>query len=115
MQSIVWTLLIAVNLVLSVVYRFSRERLSALEKYYHAVCWGGSLVYSAAWLLPFMQFADNGANYYGPADMFCWISKPYEQFRLFLFYIPVWVVFIVMFFSFYWVGAVVNEEAKRAM
>ncbi|KAI9593077.1 hypothetical protein BDF19DRAFT_415726 [Syncephalis fuscata] len=55
---------------------------------------------------------NNGDRFYGDSGPWCWISKPYAAFQLFLLYIPLWIVFLFNLLIYSSVGRLIWNHSK---
>lgn len=80
----------SVNLIMVLFMTRSARDLEALEKYYFFACFG--LPFLTAFIPIFIYDSVRG-SVYGGDILRCWITRPWPQLRLSLFYAPVWSIF----------------------
>lgn len=84
-SSILWVSVMSVNILLILVFTKSLADLRKYEKFYILICYGIPFVFAVPPLFT--------ANFYGDATLWCWIGSKYQDFRMYLLYYPIWVVF----------------------
>ncbi|KAL2074564.1 hypothetical protein VTL71DRAFT_8342 [Oculimacula yallundae] len=84
-----WAFVMGLNLYLTFYNGYRADQLFRMEKYYIAFCYG--LPFIVAFPMIFVSVKERGLMY-GNATLWCWISGDWDHFRMYLFYIPVWVV-----------------------
>lgn len=102
----------AVGLVLTIVLNKSKTELLRLEWIFHLVCWGLPLFASVILFLPQVQIR-HGESVYGAADLWCWIGSEYKDYRMYFFYIPLWVSFIAILISYIAVAKSLRNSAIK--
>ncbi|KAJ3042168.1 hypothetical protein HDV00_008055 [Rhizophlyctis rosea] len=91
LSDVLWAGFIALNLVLTMFFRYASYDLGKMEKYYHLVGWGLPFIPSIVFL--FLETAEKGPVY-GDATLWCWIATPWSPFRIIFFYGPIWAVIL---------------------
>lgn len=89
-----WNLVMATNVYLSIFRNYSVTDLRRLEWRYLMICYGIPLV-PAIIYLP-LETKGKG-RMYGPATIWCSISKEWAVFRIATFYGPAWVIMLITF------------------
>jgi hypothetical protein len=82
-----WTLSMAINVYLKFYHKYDAAALRRVEIIYLASCYGIPLIPAFTYL--FVKNGD-GNRVYGDAGLWCWISKPWEIWRILTFYGPIW-------------------------
>ena len=82
-----WTLAMAVNVYLTFYYKFDAEKLRRMEIWYFLFCYGLPFIPALAYI--FITNKD-GNRVYGNANLWCWISRDWDIYRIATFYGPVW-------------------------
>eukprot|EP00794_Sanderia_malayensis_P011281 gene11281-12461_t len=72
------------------------------EKWYHVVSWGLPLFWA---LLPFI------GDHYGPAGVWCWIKNDSYAWRFGIWYVPLFILIIVMAFTNFYIVWKVYRQA----
>jgi len=84
-----WSLAMATNVYLTFFKGYDANGLRRLEKWYAGLCYG--LPFTVAVIYVIVDATLN-EPIYGPAVIWCWVSKRFEWMRLAFFYGPVWYV-----------------------
>jgi hypothetical protein len=63
-------------------------------------------------LIPLAFKTPSGGPFYGAGDMWCWISSELPMAQLFLFYVPLWVIFAFNLVIYVTVGRHIWKRAK---
>ncbi|TVY35068.1 Cyclic AMP receptor-like protein A [Lachnellula occidentalis] len=87
-----WTFAMACNVYLTFYHHFGAYELRKLEKWYFLFCYGIPFIPAAVYLV--VSTEKNG-RMYGNATIWCWVADPWDEFRIALFYAPVWAVIIL--------------------
>jgi len=98
--SFCWSAIIAVNLWLVIVRK--RLDVDSLQRYYHIVAWS---VVAVCVIIPNFTLA------YGPASVWCWISKTARggnAFRFVSFFVPFYLAWILIVVCYIWIGRVAS-------
>ncbi|KAF3921420.1 hypothetical protein ABW21_db0202311 [Orbilia brochopaga] len=82
----------ALNVYLTVNFKFSTSQLRKLEPYYVAFSFGMPLL--SGLILMWVRAPGKGPIY-GDATLWCWISEEYDVLRLAVFYAPVWLIILI--------------------
>ncbi|KAK6340952.1 hypothetical protein TWF696_009265 [Orbilia brochopaga] len=82
----------ALNVYLTVNFKFSTSQLKKLEPYYVAFSFGMPLL--SGLILMWVRAPGKGPIY-GDATLWCWISEEYDVLRLAVFYAPVWLIILI--------------------
>lgn len=101
LSSAVWVVMFAYTLFQFFVKR--NENLESIERLNYVVCYGIPMI---AAIIPFFTDA------YGSAVIYCWFPNEYSKHGLFLFYLPVIVIFFVMV---YFYVRIISTTYKQAM
>lgn len=96
-----WNLAMATNVYLSIFKNYNATDLRKLEWRYLALCYGIPLI-PAIIYLP-LETKGKG-RMYGPATIWCSISKEWAVFRIATFYAPVWAFMLITFTIYALVG-----------
>lgn len=107
-SSILWSGTIATNMAFSVILRKPSSYLLKLEKIYHLTCWSIPLFLAFPWL--FINWKSH--PFYQDSQLWCWISEPYQEFRLYLFYIPLWIIYLFNLMTYLYVGRILWKSTK---
>ncbi|KAI9145174.1 hypothetical protein BKA69DRAFT_1049748 [Paraphysoderma sedebokerense] len=106
-----WNGSIAINLLITILLRKGSAYVLSIEKYYHIVCWSFPFLVTFPWLFGGLQF--KGARFFNDADMWCWIANDYKEFRMWLFYVPIWVIFLFNLIIYVLVGRVLWNATNQ--
>jgi hypothetical protein len=84
---VLWSACMAFNLILKFCYNKSLKQLRTYEILYN------SLIFCLTWIPASAMYVMNteGTKMYGSATLWCWISSDYAEWRIYLFYIPIWI------------------------
>jgi hypothetical protein len=115
LSSIFWTVMISLNLLFIMYFKKALEDVKRYEKFYMVFCF---IVPIPMGLVPvFMgRMNDAGTKYlrvYGDADLWCWIGSDFQEERLYLFYGPLWCVFLFNTITYLAVGALIWKMASN--
>lgn len=77
----------AINVYLTVFRKYTAADLRSIEWRYILICYG--LPFIEALSLVFVKTEARG-RIFGPADIWCWISKPWDFMRIVCTYGPAW-------------------------
>ncbi|KAI9811099.1 MAG: hypothetical protein M1826_003320 [Phylliscum demangeonii] len=105
-----WTLMMACNVYLAFFRRYTAEQLRAMEWKYLLLCYGGTAIPALVFL--FVR-SSNGVRPYGPATLWCWISKQWEILRIVAFYGPIWVAIVVTMSIYVYVGVEIYHKRQQ--
>ncbi|KAL9594629.1 MAG: hypothetical protein Q9219_006937, partial [cf. Caloplaca sp. 3 TL-2023] len=89
-----WNLMMAINVYLTIFYKYNAKQLKALEWKYHVVCYGLPFIVALTCLLIDPQ---PRGRIYGPATLWCWIPIQWVGLRIALVYGPAWVAIFLSF------------------
>jgi len=89
-----WTFAMACNVYLTFFHKYSATQLRQIEWKYILLCYG--LPFVPAFTYFFIR-TDAKGPIYGPADLWCWVSLPWDFLRIAVFYGPVWFVILLTF------------------
>ncbi|KAI9354859.1 hypothetical protein DFJ73DRAFT_759259 [Zopfochytrium polystomum] len=84
-----WNTVMAMHCLLVVKLRQPAAKLQRLHVYYHLACWSIALMVALI-ALHLNRIVGGGASF-DSILTYCWISTEYVTWRLYLFYIPLWV------------------------
>jgi hypothetical protein len=82
-----WALAMAMNVYLTFYHKFDAQKLRKMEIPYLIFCYGVPFIIAIS--IAFVSSADKG-RMYGDATLWCWISAPWDIFRIATFYGPIW-------------------------
>lgn len=107
-----WTCCMATHCALCVISQKPIISLSGNFRYYHIVSWGLPLVFAC---VPFLLQAVTPSlgNAYSSAVVWCWISKNYSIWRIYLFYGPIWIMFLYNLGCYAFVGYKIRQLSKE--
>lgn len=105
-----WNLAMATNVYLSIFKKYNAIDLRKLEWRYLALCYGIPLI-PAVIYLP-LEVKGKG-RMYGPATIWCSISKEWAVFRIATFYAPVWALMLTTFTIYALVGNKLYQARRR--
>jgi hypothetical protein len=112
LSSVFWTFCISAFCYTCIASLNSVHHLNYLQKFYHAFAWGVPLILA---ILPmtFNSIFQSGPGY-NNSTLWCWIAPAYQQWRMWIFYVPLWALFIltVVLYSLIW--RTVTRIRKRA-
>ncbi|OUM62976.1 hypothetical protein PIROE2DRAFT_10610 [Piromyces sp. E2] len=92
--SALWTCAIAINIFLVVVMNKEIYEIERFEWMYHIVIWG--ICVTTSLFLFFQDYNRKNDEYIvGNATFWCWITNYGRQYRLYLFFGPLWVIFLI--------------------
>ncbi|KAJ6262258.1 hypothetical protein Dda_3064 [Drechslerella dactyloides] len=94
----------ALNVYLTVNFKYSTSQLKKLEPYYVAFSFGMPLL--SGLILLWVRSPGKGPIY-GDATLWCWISEEYDVLRLAIFYAPVWLIIFITFVLYILAGKTV--------
>ena len=100
-----WSAIIAVNLWLVIVRK--RLDVDSLQRYYHFVAWS---VVAVCVIIP------NFTHAYGPASVWCWISKTARggnALRFVSFFVPFYVAWFLIVVCYIWIGRVSSSSYEH--
>ncbi|KAL1918494.1 uncharacterized protein VTP21DRAFT_3154 [Calcarisporiella thermophila] len=88
-----WTMAMAINMILVVVFNLPATRVMSLEKFWIAICFIVPFLIA----LPTLIVTDPvQGSMIGDAQLWCWIKAGnFVLWRMYIFYIPMWIIFIV--------------------
>lgn len=105
-----WTLAMAVNVYLTFYFKFDAARLRQMEVWYILLCYGIPFIPALTYI--FVTNPTQG-RMYGNATLWCWVSTPWDIWRVATFYGPVWVVIIITFFIYIRAGREIYSKRKQ--
>jgi hypothetical protein len=93
-SSVAFTAAMSCNLLMVLFMTKSARDLTQMEKWYFYLCYG--IPFLVAYVPIFINAHDNNGSglIYGETSIICWISKEWMNLRLFLYFIPVWCIFV---------------------
>ena len=100
-----WSAIISVNLWFVIVKR--RLDVDTLHKYYHLVAWS---VVGVCVIIP------NFTKAYGPASVWCWISKQAtggNALRFISFFVPFYISFVLILVLYFWTHRVASQSFQH--
>ncbi|KAL1920414.1 uncharacterized protein VTP21DRAFT_791 [Calcarisporiella thermophila] len=87
-----WTMAMAVNMILVIVFQLPATRVMAFEKIWIVVCFFIPFLIT----LPMLVVNEPGKGHMiGNAQMWCWIKNQYAVWRMYIFYAPMWIIFVM--------------------
>ncbi|KAL2859179.1 hypothetical protein BJX68DRAFT_261627 [Aspergillus pseudodeflectus] len=98
---VLWTLAMTWDVVLVVFYHYEPERLRRLEKKYLVVI--TTLTFIPALVFLFVRDSDKGPIY-GSVVFWCSISPNWVLFRIIFYYAPIWIIIMVVFILYIYIG-----------
>ncbi|ORZ29546.1 hypothetical protein BCR44DRAFT_1490018 [Catenaria anguillulae PL171] len=106
-----WAGCMAIVVYLAVVRKHSLVSIAERQWIVHLLAWGVPLL---AINVPYVasRVSSRKEQFYGDAGLWCWVSEPWQEYRMILFYIPIWVVFFVTIIVYGLVIAEVNDAFK---
>ncbi|RKP07306.1 hypothetical protein THASP1DRAFT_24525 [Thamnocephalis sphaerospora] len=111
LSTIFWTLCIAISLYLIMFRGWSIPQTTRLHKrHYMAFCTSVPLLVG---LVPLALRDSSGRPFYGESNLWCWIASYYPAARIYLFYVPLWVVFVFNLTIYILVGVNVWRRAHQ--
>ncbi|RKP08991.1 hypothetical protein THASP1DRAFT_29219 [Thamnocephalis sphaerospora] len=111
-SSIMWTSFIALDLMLIIFFQRAVEQVNRLHyRVYAPVC---ALVALSVGLVPLGLRDAQGNRFYGDSSLWCWISQPWVNYQLYVFYLPLWLVFIFNATVYALVGRILWKHFKQA-
>ncbi|KAK0727383.1 hypothetical protein B0T26DRAFT_636935 [Lasiosphaeria miniovina] len=105
-----WTLAMAVNVYLTFYFKFDAQQLRRMDIPYIVCCYGIPFIVALTFI--FVSAPDKG-RMYGNASLWCWISSPWDIFRIATFYGPVWIVILITFFIYIRAGRDIYKKHKQ--
>ncbi|KAL2025143.1 hypothetical protein VTK56DRAFT_145 [Thermocarpiscus australiensis] len=105
-----WTLAMAVNVYLTFYFKFDARRLRRMEIPYLLTCYGIPFIVALTFI--FISTPEKG-RMYGNATLWCWISYPWDIWRIAAFYAPVWIVIFITFFIYIRAGREIYKKHKQ--
>ena len=113
LASLLWTLTIALNLLLITYLGHSVNSIQKYERIYAAVCFG--IPFISAILPLFLRAIPPNSNQairvYGDADLWCWVNHSLPVIRAVMMYIPLCIVFVTNLIVYILVGLRVYKTA----
>ncbi|RKP07934.1 slime mold cyclic AMP receptor-domain-containing protein [Thamnocephalis sphaerospora] len=107
---VLWTSFIALDLLLIMLRGYSIERVCRLHRrVYLPICLTIPLLVS---LIPAGIRDTKGHFFYGSAGLWCWISEANGAYRLYLLYIPLWIIFAFNISSYVSVGCAIWKKSR---
>ncbi|KAI8813581.1 hypothetical protein BJ742DRAFT_788819 [Cladochytrium replicatum] len=110
LSAMLWTACLSVQVLLATRKGSNVTSLQSSEKYFHAVSWGVPVILS---LVAYFLKHDGKGDVYGDATLWCWITGPYADYRLYFFYIWLWAIFLWNLGVYFFVGYVVMSSQRR--
>ncbi|KAI8808837.1 hypothetical protein BJ742DRAFT_771618 [Cladochytrium replicatum] len=110
LSAMLWTACLSVQVLLATRKGSNVASLQASEKYFHAASWGIPVILS---LVAYFLKHDGKGDVYGDATLWCWITGPYADYRLYFFYIWLWAIFLWNLGVYFFVGYVVMSSQRR--
>ncbi|KAI8812334.1 hypothetical protein BJ742DRAFT_54450 [Cladochytrium replicatum] len=101
-----WSACLALQVLLATRKGTTPEKLQSYERWFHIFSWGIPIALST--ILLFIA-----PDVYGDATFWCWIVPQYTTYRLFFFYVWLWVVFVFNLGVYMWVGYVLMRTHQR--
>ncbi|KAJ3371351.1 hypothetical protein GGF31_003274 [Allomyces arbusculus] len=118
LSSAFWAMLMAATSYLAVCWRWSLRDIVKMEKtWFHFFAWGVPL---ALTIIPIFIATGNApvtnapAPLFGDAVYYCWISPAWAPYRMYFFYIPIMVCFILNVIMFVRAGAEIFRVFNEA-
>ncbi|OSZ99904.1 hypothetical protein A9Z42_0007810 [Trichoderma parareesei] len=109
-SDVLWTLAMAINVHLTLYYKYEARDVRKLEPIYLVCCYGIPLIPGFALL--FAQ-GHHGVRIFGPAIAYCWISSDWALLRILVFYAPIWVVILAIFGIYIRAGRTIYKVRKQ--
>ena len=100
----------AINVYLTIFWRYRPEQLKSLEWRYHTVCYGFPFI--AAFTLLFIDPSSKG-KVYGPAILWCWIDDNWVPLRIALCYGPAWFCILASFCIYVLAGHEIFKKRRQ--
>ncbi|ORZ29545.1 hypothetical protein BCR44DRAFT_1070305 [Catenaria anguillulae PL171] len=94
LASALWATLLALNVYLVVVRKTPVVTIRNAEWVYHLVAWGVPFLVAGIPLV-FHPQSTRKDPFYGDARLWCWITSDWSEYRLWFFYIPIWIAFLI--------------------
>ncbi|KAF3768590.1 family A G protein-coupled receptor-like protein [Cryphonectria parasitica EP155] len=104
-----WSLAMAVNVYLTFYRKYDAHDLRRMELTYLILCYGAPFV--VAFTFIFVSTPSKG-RMYGDASLWCWVSSPWDIWRIATFYGPVWVAIFITFFIYIRTGGQIYHRYK---
>ncbi|KFA64710.1 hypothetical protein S40285_05264 [Stachybotrys chlorohalonatus IBT 40285] len=105
-----WTLAMAVNVWLTFYHKYDAARLRRMEPLYLMCCYG--IPFIPAFVYVFIRNSA-GNRVYGDANLWCWISREWDIWRIITFYAPVWAIILTTFFIYLRAGRTIYVKRKQ--
>ncbi|ESZ92440.1 hypothetical protein SBOR_7157 [Sclerotinia borealis F-4128] len=93
-----WTLAMACNVMFAFFFHYDVVELRQLEKWYIIMCYGVPFI--PAFVFCFVTTPKKG-HIYGSAISWCWVDSKWSGWRIWSFYLPVWITiaFTIMIYT----------------
>ncbi|KAF7929980.1 uncharacterized protein EAE97_009577 [Botrytis byssoidea] len=107
-----WTLAMACNVMCAFFFHFDVVELRQLEKWYILLCYG--LPFIPAFVFFFVHTKNRGYMY-GSAVSWCWIKTKWGLWRLWSFYVPVWITILITIMIYTFAGKKIFDKRRELM
>ena len=108
-----WSTAMAINVYLTFFRRYDRAQLRAQEWKYFLLCYGVPFVMAFTYL--FLKIGEPQTKVYGPAVVWCWISRRWAILRLATFYGPVWACLLLSWTIYIWTGVEIYRRNRQLL
>jgi hypothetical protein len=109
---ILFTGLIALDLMLIIFFRRAVSQVNRMHyRVYAPTCTTISLLVG---LIPLAIRNGSGERFYGDAGPWCWVSQSWISFQLYVFYLPLWLVFLFSVCVYVAVGRVIWKYSAQS-
>ncbi|CZT50533.1 uncharacterized protein RSE6_11539 [Rhynchosporium secalis] len=88
-----WALAMGVNLFSAFYFQVTELQRYRLEMCYIAFCYGAPCIVASVLLL---VATEERGPIYGNATLWCWITSDWDDYRMYLFYGPIWIICILI-------------------
>ncbi|KAJ1569473.1 hypothetical protein HK405_004171 [Cladochytrium tenue] len=102
MATVLWSCCMSLQCVLAVTQRTNVRNLQRYHLFYHIVVWGASIIMTA--VVANLQAIYGNGIAFSDTIVYCWINQNYRNWKLYAFYVPLW---ISMFFNIALYGVVI--------
>ncbi|KAF7876337.1 hypothetical protein EAF04_001430 [Stromatinia cepivora] len=105
-----WTLAMACNVMFAFFFHFDVVELRQLEKWYILICYG--IPFIPAFVFFFVHTREKGYMY-GSAISWCWIDSKWTWWRLWSFYVPVWITILITIMIYAVAGKKIYDKRQE--
>ncbi|APA14404.1 hypothetical protein SS1G_11756 [Sclerotinia sclerotiorum 1980 UF-70] len=105
-----WTLAMACNVMFAFFFQFDVIELRRLEKWYMLLCYGVPFI--PAFVFFFVHTREKGYMY-GSAISWCWIDSKWTWWRLWSFYVPVWITIFITIMIYTVAGKKIYDKRQE--